>query len=297
MKILINLENSEDFREIQIEPNDTLETLKYIIEAEFSIPYVEQDIKYEEKSLVNYQQYISSFKISENDILILCKHKKNTGSSLVSAFDDVMKKLKENKPLANTGFNTVQNEKLAMDLKVNHESKQIQEHYTKNPGDLAVLFNTDPQLAEAICAGDQVYLQDFIRKRMEMMMEKKKKKEEEEKILWNSDPNDMDAQKKIEEIIRQKNINENFKMAQEYLPETLLPIHMLYIPLEINKHKIIALVDTGAQMTIMGQECCKKSGLFNMVDTRAQGTAIGVGSSKILGVIHAAQIKINDRYL
>ena len=295
MKILINLENTDDFREIQIEPNDTLETLRYILEAEFSIPYVEQDIKYDGKSIVNDQQTITSFKITENDIVILAKLQKNQ-SSLASVFDETMKKLKQNKPIAsNTGFNTPFNEKMALDMKVKQESKEIQEQYTKNPGDLAVLFNTDPKLAEAICAGDQLYLENFIRGRLEKMMENRKKKEEEERILWNSDPNDLNAQKRIEEIIRLRNIDENLKMAQEYLPETFSRIHMLYIPLEINKNKIIALVDTGAQMTIMGQECCKKSGLFNMVDTRYKGVAIGVGSSKILGVIHAAQIKINDR--
>jgi hypothetical protein len=37
---------------------------------------------------------------------------------------------------------------------------------------------------------------------------------------------------KIEEMIRWKNIDENLKMAQEYLPETFLPVHMLFINIE-----------------------------------------------------------------
>ena len=69
----------------------------------------------------------------------------------------------------------------------------------------------------------------------------------------------------------------------------------LYINLEINKHKITALVDTGAQTTIISQDLAEKCGLYNLCDTRYSGIAKGVGTSKILGVIHAAQIKLNDR--
>jgi hypothetical protein len=179
MKILINLENSDDFREIQIELTDSLETLKYILEAEFSIPFLEQDIKFDAKPLINDQEKISTFKISENDIIILAKKPKNQ-SSLASVFDETMKLLKQNKPIAtnlgNSGFSSGFNEKLAFDLKVKQETKEMRDHYSKSPGDLAVLFNTDPKFAEAICAGDDLFLEDFIRKRMEKYMEQRKKK-------------------------------------------------------------------------------------------------------------------------
>ena len=38
------------------------------------------------------------------------------------------------------------------------------------------------------------------------------------------------------------------------MPETLFPVHMLFINLEINKKKVVALVDTGAQSTVMSQD-------------------------------------------
>jgi DNA damage-inducible protein 1 len=115
--------------------------------------------------------------------------------------------------------------------------------------------------------------------------------------LLSSDPNDPNVQKKIEEIIKQKNINENLKYAEEYLPETLFAVHMLFIHLEINKKKVIALVDTGAQSTIMSKELVEKCNLMNLVDTRYSGIAQGVGTSKIIGTIHAAQLKIHDKFL
>ena len=81
------------------------------------------------------------------------------------------------------------------------------------------------------------------------------------------------------------------------MPETLFPVHMLFIHLEINKQKVVALVDTGAQSTVMSQDLCKKCDLFNLCDTRYSGIAKGVGTSKIIGTVHAAQIKIQGKVL
>ena len=72
---------------------------------------------------------------------------------------------------------------------------------------------------------------------------------------------------------------------------------MLFIHLEINKQKVVALVDTGAQSTVMSQDLCKKCDLFNLCDTRYSGIAKGVGTSKIIGTVHAAQIKIQGKVL
>jgi DNA damage-inducible protein 1 len=81
------------------------------------------------------------------------------------------------------------------------------------------------------------------------------------------------------------------------MPETLFPVHMLYINLEINKKKVVALVDTGAQSTIMSQDLCKRCDLFNLCDERYSGIAKGVGTSRIIGVVHAAQMKIQNKIL
>ena len=106
-----------------------------------------------------------------------------------------------------------------------------------------------------------------------------------------------EAQRRIEKIIRQQRINENFRQAAEYMPESLIPVHMLFIYIDINNIKVAALVDTGAQSTFMSLDLCQKCGLMNMCDKRFQGIARGVGSSRIVGVIHAAQIKIMNKMI
>ena len=106
-----------------------------------------------------------------------------------------------------------------------------------------------------------------------------------------------EAQRRIENIINQQRINDNFRQAAEYMPESLFPVPMLFINVEINNQKVAALVDTGAQSTFMSKDLCTKCGLMNMVDKRFQGIARGVGASRIVGVIHAAQIKIMNKMI
>ena len=47
----------------------------------------------------------------------------------------------------------------------------------------------------------------------------------------------------------------------------------------------------------MGQDLCQKCNFFNLCDIRCSGIAKGVGTSRIVGVVHAAQMKIQNKVL
>lgn len=72
---------------------------------------------------------------------------------------------------------------------------------------------------------------------------------------------------------------------------------MLYINATINKVPIQAFVDSGAQMTVMSIECAERCGVLRLVDKRYEGMAVGVGSSKIIGRVHAAEIMIEGKFI
>lgn len=344
MRLMLNLENTDDFREFEISDEDTIETLKYIAEAEFSIPFNDQEIIHNAKSLKEEDsKTLKSCNIIENDLIILRKKQSlgnfnffpnlnnnttntiNTANSqqhqqqpqannLASVFDNTMKMLRSNRgnsnlpKINNNNLNTSNNinssgsnpfgsmfSNDSQDLRVKSEISNIKDLYLNNPDQLNYLFSIDNVLAEALVSGDEKKLVELVKGRIKDYDAKKQKEYQDYMLLANSDPNDLEAQKKIEEIIRMKNIDENMKMAHEYLPESFGHIHMLYIDIEIDKHKIVGLVDTGAQTTIISEDLARKCGLFNLCDTRYSGVAKGVGVSKIIGVIHAANIKVGSR--
>ena len=65
-----------------------------------------------------------------------------------------------------------------------------------------------------------------------------------------SNPNSLEAQKAIEEAIRQENVMANMEAALEVNPESFGHVDMLYLRFKVDGIDIDAFVDTGAQMTI-----------------------------------------------
>jgi DNA damage-inducible protein 1 len=148
-----------------------------------------------------------------------------------------------------------------------------------------------PMVADAIHKSQYRILVQFLQR----VAENQEEKRLEQLALTN--PDHPDVQKHIEEQIRRKAIDEQHDYAMEHNPESFASIIMLYCKVFVNGNQISALIDSGAQMTIMSKTCAERCGILRFLDTRFASVARGVGESKILGKIHAANLKIGNVHI
>ena len=169
----------------------------------------------------------------------------------------------------------------------------IREMFLSDPYQRSLLRERNPPLHAALESGDQ---QRFVTE----LDKQRKEKEERERLrirMLMADPLDLEAQQKIAEEIQMTNINTNMENAMEFSPESFGQVVMLYINCQVNGQPVKAFVDSGAQMTIMSVACAERCNIMRLVDRRWAGLAKGVGTQKIIGRVHVAQIQIEKDYL
>jgi len=164
-----------------------------------------------------------------------------------------------------------------------------------DPNLLHQLLHSDKQLAEAVLSEDTTLLRELLIQRAILKQQEQAKIDEEARKL-NENPFDPRAQALIEEKIREENVLDNMEHAMEYHPESFGRIVMLYVNAVVNGVPIKAFVDSGAQQTIMSEDCAKRCNIIRLMDRRWSGIAQGVGTAKILGRVHSAPIKLGNAF-
>lgn len=167
----------------------------------------------------------------------------------------------------------------------------VRQHLLNNPEKLNELRSSAPELFDAV--HDPSRWRDVFAQR-QRDAEQAERDRQNQIALLNEDPFNVEAQRKIEELIRQDRVVENLQKAYEENPEVFVRVHMLYVNTEVNGVPVKAFVDSGAQATIMSPACAERCGIMRLMDVRYAGMARGVGTAKILGRVHHAEIKIGD---
>lgn len=66
----------------------------------------------------------------------------------------------------------------------------------------------------------------------------------------------------------------------------------IQVTCDINGFHVPAVIDTGAEISVMSASCAKRCHVSNLIDTKFSGKAIGVGTSDIIGGIDKLQIQM-----
>ncbi|BBN20262.1 DNA damage-inducible protein 1 [Marchantia polymorpha subsp. ruderalis] len=255
---------------LDVEPDELVENLKAILEVETSIPLNEQQILHHGKEIPNHGR-LNAAGVVENDLLMLV-------SSTLS---------RQNGPGPSPNANPLA---LNSDGSAANPAAFLN-HLRGDANIMSQLMQRSPEIGKAIVTGDIEVMQRFLRQQHAHQQHLRSQID-----LMNADPFDIDAQRKIEEAIRQKNVDENWEAAVEHNPEAFARVIMLYVDMEVNSVPLKAFVDSGAQTTIISKDCAERCGLLRLLDRRYVGIAKGVGQSEIVGRIHVAPLKIGVNY-
>ncbi|XP_050246196.1 protein DNA-DAMAGE INDUCIBLE 1 isoform X3 [Quercus robur] len=264
MKITV-MTADEQIISLDVDPHESVENVKALLEVETSVPLQQQQLLYNGKEMKNIEK-LSALGVKDEDLVMMI-------SAAASSA-----------PTNNLSFNPDGSA-------VNPGA--FQQHIRSDSNLMAQLFQNDPELAQAVLGNDLNKLQDLLRERHRQKSDLRRQQEEELALLY-ADPFDVEAQKKIEAAIRQKGIDENWAAALEHNPEAFARVVMLYVDMEVNGFPLKAFVDSGAQSTIISKSCAERCGLLRLMDQRYKGIAQGVGQSEILGRVHVAPIKIGN---
>ena len=100
-----------------------------------------------------------------------------------------------------------------------------------------------------------------------------------------------------DEIDRHMRVETNMLQAMEHHPEVFGSVTMLYVAVKVNGQEVKAFVDSGAQTTIISPETAQRCGLNELIDSRWSGIAQGVGTGRIIGRIHSADLQLGNLWL
>lgn len=299
---------SEATFSLQVSPDFELHNFRVLCELESGIPAEEIQIVYMERLLAYDHCSLGSYGLKDGDMVVLLQ-KENVGPRPLGQTSSLPQSDFTGTAVPGTSSSRQHHQhqraqsaqqSRGLDSGKKMTSAQgldsptlIRNMVLSNPHDLSLLEECNPALAKALLSRN---LETFSQVLMEQQRERSRR-EQEILSLYSADPFDLEAQAKIEEEIQQQNIEENMNIAMEEVPESFGQVAMLYINCKVNGHPLKAFVDSGAQMTIMSQACAKRCNIIRLVDRRWAGIAKGVGTQRIIGRVHLAQIQIEGDFL
>ncbi|KAK7981876.1 hypothetical protein PG988_004114, partial [Apiospora saccharicola] len=274
-RITLNVNNPEvedaELRLLTLDvfPDMTLGALRSSIEAE-GIPAPSQHIYHNGQLITDASKTLQELQISDGDMLAL------------------------HVPAAPQQQQQQRQQQQGSGATAQQDPELVRLQFLGDPRLTAELRRRNPQIADAL--NDPQRFAQLMRQGNDSQENERRQRMREIEQL-NRDEFNPDAQARIEEMIRQQNVMENLQNAMEYNPESFGRVHLLYIDVKVNGTSVKALVDSGAQATIMSPSCAEACNIMHLVDRRFAGIARGVGTANIIGRVHYTMLQLGSRYL
>lgn len=243
MKVAVRI-NDRSFT-VEVDSDELVENLKSILEVEANVPAIQQQLWFKGEELPNSVR-LSAAGILEDSMLTLVM---STFSSAEELLEGWHGSIRANGSAA--------------------DPVEILSQLRGDPVAMAELEQSHPTLARSVLENDVESLQEFLhelqRRKLirgqqehEYAQERPSKKQHQHAQeptafsqsvelhpapepnpfphldLLFADPFDVDAQRRIEEDIRQRNVNDNWEAAIEYNPEAFGRVIMLFVDMEVN---------------------------------------------------------------
>lgn len=184
---------SEDFLNLYVGPDMTVSDLKAVLEADTDVPSASQMLHFNGIPISNNSQTLGALGISDGEMMLM------TTMPIPQA----------PRVAPRTG-----GQRSAQDPQSDPEILRLQ--WLADPSLVEPWRQRAPALANAI-HDPRVFREEFLKV---LRRQKQAEREKQEAIeALNNDPFDVEAQKKIEEIIREGNVQANYEHAQDHTPE------------------------------------------------------------------------------
>ncbi|CAD6891895.1 unnamed protein product [Tilletia controversa] len=290
---MLTVVTDNDALNIDADASITVETLKAIIEADTGIPADQQLLIFNNTPIEDSAKTLASYGYSDSDLLLLQQRRPQQQRSIPAAASSSAAAAAARTGAAGSALPPGPRPLVPgpghQSVEAAAETLRLQ--LLNNPTFLQQIRAARPELADAASISSARFLQVLEAERARTNTAQLSRAQAEHELA-TADEFDLEAQRKIEEAIRQERVMENLEHAMEFSPESFGRVTMLYVDSEVNGTPVKAFVDSGAQATIMSPDCAERCGIMRLLDTRFAGIARGVGTARILGRVHSAQLKL-----
>lgn len=197
-------QNDAVYQALEVAPEMTVADLKAVIHGETNVPPSLQRLFHNGQQLLDDAKTIEQCQIQEQDMLEMLAR------SPQGLNHEGLRQGQGRVDPRSSRSSTAQSGSPQMD------PETIREQALKDPRVLAQIRSSQPELADAV--SDSARFREVLQESQRRQMEAEARKMEELARL-NADPFDVDAQRKIEEMIRQERVMENLQEAMDHTPE------------------------------------------------------------------------------